>query len=137
MPISLIFLVREFRATSLATRVATFQSLINAFSDLQTRISQDAESARIYNVGTRQTEELSDQEHRQFNEIMATTFNLYEAMYYQFSRGLLEPTLWAGWCLCMRKQLGMPGVASWWEEKRHFYSKAFNEYVDSGKCPDT
>jgi hypothetical protein len=133
--ISIIFLGREVGAAAFATRLNSYQSVVDGFAALESRISHDKASAEVYETGLHGLDKLDEIDFRQFSEFMATTFNLYDSMYFQYINGVLPASLWSGWCQYMRQQLKYPGVAEWWELKRHIYSKAFADYVDSGACP--
>lgn len=133
--ISIILLGREVKAAAFSLRLNSYQSVVDGFSALEARISHNSASAEVYESGINGLEGLDEIGYRQFSEFMATTFSLYDAMYFQYSHGVLPATLWSGWCLYMREQLRWPGVAEWWEKKRHIYPKPFVDYVDGGTCP--
>jgi hypothetical protein len=132
---SIIFLGREVRAAAFATRLNSYQSVVDGFAALESRISHDKASAHVYETGMHGLDNLDEIDFRQFSEFMATTFSLYDSMYFQYRNGVLPASLWSGWCQYMRQQLKCPGVAAWWELKRHIYPKAFADYVDGGTCP--
>ncbi len=133
--ISIALLGRELKSAVFSVRLNSYQSVVDGFADLESRISHNRASATVYETGIHDMSRLDAFDFRQFSEFMATTFSLYDAMYFQYSNGVLPATLWSGWCLYMREQLRCPGVAEWWEKKRHIYPKPFVEYVDSGLCP--
>ncbi|MGB7708297.1 MAG: hypothetical protein WBL95_01900 [Microcoleus sp.] len=132
---SLIYLAIQVKESTKATKGATYQSIISAWAELESRISQDDEVARIYKLGLTTLEKLNENEFTRFNELICSFFNMYENLYYQYKNKLLEEELWAGWCLNMREDLKHKGAAAWWNSKSHLYSKSFREYVNSGKCP--
>lgn len=133
---SLGFLYFQIRASTRSTKASTYQSIIDSFARLEERISRSQETGRLYDDGRKNgLESLSEGERRQFREIMATMFTLFEAMYDYFENGLIEKTVWGGWCRYMREQLDFPGVANWWKRRQHVYGVNFRKYVDSGSCP--
>jgi hypothetical protein len=133
--VSLIYLAIQVKESTKATKGATYQSIISAWAELESRISQDDEVARIYKLGITNLDKLNENEFTRLNELIRSFFNLYENLYYQYKNKLLEEKLWAGWCLNMRNDLQKKGAADWWNSKSHLYSKSFREYVNSGKCP--
>lgn len=133
--VSIYLLGREVKSAAFSVRLSSYQAVVDGFSALESRISRDKESAEIYEEGLKGLGNLDPVGFRQFSEFMATTFNLYDLMYFQYSSGALPGELWSGWCLYMREQLKCPGIAEWWERKRHLYPKPFAEYVDGGTCP--
>ncbi|RUS93960.1 hypothetical protein DSM106972_094970 [Dulcicalothrix desertica PCC 7102] len=133
--ISLLYLARQVQESTKAAKGATYQAIISSFAELEALITQDEQVARIYTLGKKEPNSLSENEVTRFNEIMSTFFNLYENLYYQYKNNLLEEELWAGWCRNMRTDLEETGAAKWWENKGYLYSKSFREYVKLGKCP--
>ncbi|MFB2838082.1 hypothetical protein [Floridanema evergladense] len=115
--------------------ISTYQAIITAFAEIKTRISQDAELARIYMLGKESRDKINDTEFVRFDELMCSFFNLYEDLHYQYKNKLLKEELWAVWCINMRNDLAQPGVMAWWKLKSDLYNKNFSEYVNSGKCP--
>ncbi|MBD1930427.1 MULTISPECIES: hypothetical protein [Cyanophyceae] len=133
--VSLIYVAIQVREGTRAAKGATYQSIITAFAEIESRISQDAEVAGLYGSGQANIDNLNETEKARFNELMYSLFNLYENLHYQYNNKLLEEELWAGWCQNMRDHLAQPGVAAWWKSKNYLYAKSFCKYVNSGKCP--
>lgn len=133
--VSLIYVAIQVREGARAAKGTTYQSIISAFAEIESRISQDAEVARLYKLGQVSINELNETEKARFSELVCSFFNLYENLHYQYKNKLLEEELWAGWCRNMRNHLAQRGVEDWWESKSYLYSKSFREYVNSGKCP--
>lgn len=133
--VSLIYLAIQVKESTRAAKGTTYQSIISAFAEIESRISQEAEVARIYHSGKASLDKLNETELARFNELICSFFNLYENLHYQYKNKLLEEELWGGWCRNMRDDLAQPGVAAWWKLKSYLYSKNFREYVNSGKCP--
>jgi hypothetical protein len=134
--VSLVYVAIQAQASTKAIKGATYQSIIAAYADIEARISQDAETARIYRKGCDNPEALVEKEEQlRFRELVCSIFNFYENLHYQYKNKLLDETLWAGWCNYMRLKLEYPGIAKYWEDNGCLYSKDFREYVKSGKCP--
>ncbi|CAD5967443.1 MULTISPECIES: hypothetical protein [Planktothrix] len=133
--VSLIYVAIQVRESTRATKGATYQSIITAFAEIESRISQDAEVAKIYRLGQASSDKFNETQLARFNELMSSFFNLYENLYYQYNNKLLEEELWAGWGQNIRDHLAQPGVAAWWKSKSYLYAKSFREYINSGKCP--
>jgi hypothetical protein len=107
--VSLIYLAIQVKESTKATKGATYQSIISAWAELESRISQDDEVARIYKLGITNLEKLNENEFTRFNELICSFFNMYENLYYQYKNKLLEEELWAGWCLNMRNDYDKKG----------------------------
>lgn len=132
--ISLIFVVREIRLNTKAVRGSAYQSVINTWAEIESRISQDKEVARIYRQGRADMSQLDENEQIRFGEVLSSFFNLYEGMYYQYRDGILLQEHWKGWCENMQQDLKHPGVREWWEEKQRLYGDSFRNHVNQGRC---
>ncbi len=127
---SLIYLARQVKISTKTTKGATYQTIINGVAGIETRISQDKETARIYKVGCENPAQLNDIETVRFNELISSFFNFYENLYFQARENLVDKELWKGWRKNILDDLNKPGIAAWWDEKKEFYSKSFKEYID-------
>ncbi|WP_404790156.1 hypothetical protein [Altericista sp. CCNU0014] len=134
--ISLIYVSIQIRDGSKSVKSQTYQSIISSYAEIEARIGQDSETAKIYYLGCEHPEKLcSEEEEIRFTQLICSIFNFFENLHYQYKTGLLDEHLWAGWCELMRSKLKKPGVNQYWEENCYFYSKDFREYVMSGRCP--
>ena len=134
--ISLFFVSIQIRDGTKSVKSQTYQSIISAYAEIEARISQDSETARIYYLGCKRPEKLTTEEERiRFRQLICSIFNFFENLHYQYKTSLLEESLWAGWCELMRKKLENKGVKKYWDENSYLYSKDFRKYVESDKCP--
>ena len=133
--ISLVYLARQVHENTRAMKSATYHSIVDAFASLESLITQEEELANIYQMGLKELNQLNKNQVTRFNKIIASYFNLYESLYYQYENHLLDEELWMGWCRYMRSQLEAPGIKSWWQSKSHLFNRSFRDYVSSGKCP--
>lgn len=131
--VSLLYLARQVKISTKSTRGATYQTIISGVASIETRISQDDNTARIYKLGTEVPEQLNDIEMVRFNELISSFFNFYENLYFQAKEDLLAPELWEGWSKNLMDDLNKVGVAAWWEDRKVFYSESFRRYVDERK----
>lgn len=129
--ISLIYLARQVKISTKATKGATYQTIINGVASIEARISQDKEVARIYKVGTADPAQLDGIEKVIFNELISSYFNFYENLHFQADQDLVDKGLWKGWSKNLIDDLQKPGIAAWWDAKKGFYSDRFRKYVDT------
>lgn len=133
--VSLVYVTIQIRDGAKAVKSQAYQSIITAYAEIEARIGQNAETARIYHIGCKYPDELNDEEKIRFMQLMGSTFNFFENLHYQYKTNLLEEGMWAGWCKLMIIKLKIPGVKKYWEDNGYIYSRDFREYVDFGKCP--
>ncbi len=133
---SLVYLARQVRDSTKATKGATYQAIVDSIGNLEERISSDAEVTRIFRTGQKSLETLNSDERLRFSLLMFSFFNLYENLFYQYRNNLVEEELWASWCRDMRTLLSRPGVVKWWDNYgSKELTRSFCEYVASGQCP--
>ncbi len=106
---------------------------MSVYAEIEARISQDSEAARIYRLGCDEPEALEKDEALRFRELVCSIFNFYENLHYQYKNNLLDEVLWEGWSNYLKIKLEYPGVAKYWETNGKLYSKDFREYVKR-KC---
>ncbi len=129
--ISLIYVALQVRDNTKAIKGATYQSIISAYAEIEARISQDPETARIYRQGCKKFESLTEDEALRFTELVCSIFNLYENVHYQHKNKLLDESLWLGWSEDMKIRLKEnPGLANFWKKKRKLYNEDFRKYVN-------
>ena len=128
--VSLLYLARQVKISSKSTRGATYQTIINGVANIETRVSQDDNTARIYKLGTETPDKLNEIEMVRFNELISSFFNFYENLYFQAKEDLVDPELWEGWSKNLLDDLKKSGVATWWDDRKSFYSNSFRTYVD-------
>lgn len=131
--VSLVYVSIQIRDGAKAVKSQTYQSIITAYAEIEARISQDAETARIYHIGCKYPDKLNDEEEIRFTQLICNIFNFFENLHYQYKTGLLEECLWSGWCKLMINKLedkDNPGVQRYWKENSELYSKDFCKYVN-------
>ncbi len=133
--VSLIYAAIQIRDGTRAVKSQAYQSITAAYANIEARIGQNTEIAKIYHVGCKYPDKLNDEEKVRFTQLMSSTFSFFENLHYQYKNTLLEESMWAGWCKLMIARLEIPGVKKYWEDNSYMYSKDFRQYVDSGKCP--
>lgn len=138
--VSLFFVSIQIRDGTKSVKSQTYQAIISAYAEIEARISQDEEIARIYYQGCENLFSLKAQEEKEiFMQIICSQFNFFENLHYQYQNGLLEESLWAGWCKSMINMLKKPGINEFWRNKHELYNKDFRicvlKCLESGKCP--
>lgn len=130
--ISLGIAVKQIRDGTNAIKGQTYQSIISAYAEIEARISQDPETAKMYNDGCKNQNNLTPENKIRFEQIICSIFNFHENLYYQYDSGLLDEHLYAGWCKLLRKTLSQKGVKQYWKKrnKEGVYSSKFHVLVN-------
>ena len=130
--ISLGIAVKQIRDGTNAIKGQTYQSIISAYAEIEARIGQDPITAKMYNDGCKNQENLTPENKIRFEQIICSIFNFHENLYYQYDSGLLDEHLYAGWFKLLRKTLSQEGVKQYWIErdKEGVYSSKFQDVVN-------
>jgi hypothetical protein len=129
--ISLWYVSKQARDAAKAIKGQTYQSIISAYAEIESRIAQDSEMANIYNIGRHIPEQLSPIDKIRFEQFMCSIFNFFENLYYQNENGLLDEHLWSGWHKLMESNLKETGFQDYWKDHSYFYSERFSKYIES------
>ena len=62
---------------------------------------------------------------------ISAVFRYYETSYLQHRKGKLDQELWDNVETQLRDMATAPGVGSWWEMRRHWFSSEFGSLFDS------
>jgi hypothetical protein len=131
--VSLLYLAVQIRQGAASVRATMFLTSSANQSEMASHVVQDAELARIYRVGQRDFESLTEDEQIRFITYFATLFRTYEQMFQQDRMGLLDPEVWEGRREAMLRFLRRPGVQTMWRFRRHAFSKSFRDLVDAAR----
>jgi hypothetical protein len=128
--VSLIYIGLEVRQNTAATEAATGQSFVASMNSYVGLINSSANLADILDRGAEGLSNLKTSEIIQFGAFLDQCFINYENYYYQWRNGVLDSRLWSIYRHALADLLLQPGQQEWWETKRHWYEKEFQEYVN-------
>jgi hypothetical protein len=113
---SLVYLATQIRQNTRATRVATYQDLIDSYQQGQVNIAYDAEVSELYRMGMEGSDQLSEADEFRFNWLLGTRMMAFDNAMYQFQSGMLSPDRWQVMLGSLRFTLSSPGARASWEE---------------------
>ncbi len=70
--VSLVYVAIQIRDGAKAVKSQTYQSIITAYAEIEARIGQDAETARIYHIGCKYPDKLNNEEQIRFTQLICT-----------------------------------------------------------------
>ena len=65
---------------------------------------------------------------------MISLFRSYENIFYRYSQGMIEPSVWQGWATSMTRQFWRPGVQAWWPDWRDHCHADFRSFLESSQA---
>ena len=127
---SLIYLAVQIRQNTRSVRAATHHSSARAATETQNVFAQSNDVARIFHAGSRELEELTEDERQRFHAMLLSIFLWYEDAFFQYQRSMIDREVWEGRQRSLLGQLKLPGIASWWARRSEFFARSFVSYVD-------
>jgi hypothetical protein len=128
--VSLLYLAVQIRQNTRSVRAATHHSSARAATETQNFFGQSNDAARIFLAGSRDSEELTEEERMRFDSMLLSIFMWYEDSFFQYQQSMIDGEVWEGRQQALLGQLKRPGTASWWSRRSKFFARSFVSYVN-------
>ena len=128
--LTLGYLAVQIRQNTRSVRAATHHSSARAATETQNIFAQSNDLARIFRIGSRESEELTEDERQRFDAILLSIFMWYEDAFFQYQQSMIDREVWEGRERSLLGQLKRPGTASWWTRRSGLLAHSFVSYVD-------
>jgi hypothetical protein len=128
--ITLVYLARQVRQNTRATRLSTAQSIATAARDWNRPLLQDPELAWTFQVGTEDPTQLDEKEQARFIELCFSLFRMFEDAHYQYHSGALDPSVWKGYEKLYAAYAKAPGFQAYWKERRDTFRPEFRAFIE-------
>jgi hypothetical protein len=133
--ITLIYLARQIRQNTLATRLSASRSVATAAREWNAPLLQDADLAWTFQVGTEDPTQLDEKERARFTELCFSLLRMFEDIHYQYHNGALDPETWHGYEELYGAYAKAPGFKQYWEERRDTFRPEFQRFIDGYGTP--
>ena len=127
--VSIIYLAVQIKQNSRLVRSSGYQTAVQVANEVMESLSSDPETSRIFERAQESYDDLSPDELRTARAMFLRVFMYYEAFFYQYKDGVVDPDIWEGRRKMMINLLTMPGVASWWAQYCDVFGAGFRTYV--------
>ncbi len=121
--VSFIYLALQIRQNTRAMRNSTYQSALESSNQVTELILAHPHLERIYRVGRRDLSQLTDDERPQFRMLIDQFLNVFETMFLQYQRGMLDEDFWRARQAGLRILVSHPGVRSFLEPRRERWDR--------------
>lgn len=128
--ISLIYLAIQVRLQSKENQMSLVNSLTQQWGEALRAFASDRELYDIWMRGVGDFYALSPIERGRFSAILVNLTQIFEALHFHHRQGRVDPGLWEGFDNRLRDVFATPGVQSWWDIRRHWHTRRFQEHVD-------
>lgn len=130
--ISLIYLAQQIKQNTDEMKLNAARNATKDLSEFLMLPAGSEDFADIFVRGFNDFANLKSLEQVRFFAFMHKYFRTAEATLFQFNRGALDPDLFDGHSHQFFSLTSLQGARHYWNERRSWYSKAFQEYVDLG-----
>ena len=110
-------------------RQSTELEMLSAWNQLGAMRNESPELMSLYDRGRSGYENLDQEEIRRFEMLCYPQFNIYQALFHQYERGVLTKDVWEAQERNLKLALESPGVRSWLEKNLPRYSDSFTKYL--------
>ena len=132
--ISFVFLAVQIRQNTKTVQTSTYQAVLDSARSDTELILAHPHLERIYRLGRRDLNDLTDDERPLFRMLVAQILLNHELLFLQHQRGVIDAEFWRGRQEGLRALLSQPGVRKWWKEAplvHRYYVTGFRQLVDS------
>jgi hypothetical protein len=131
--VTLVYLALQIRQNTRATRAASFHAVTDARNRVNVSISESAEMARIFMVGSEDRSALSPEDRVRFDLTCLSYLHVVESMHYQAMVGAGEKGLVDAEARSLASLLSDPGVRDWWYENPHAFGPRAGDHQTRGR----
>ena len=128
--ISVTGLAFRTRQNTQSLRTLTYSRSLDRLASIQSRLSGDADMARLFAVGMRKPDELSAGDRIRMTWVLYEMFGAFEFMFDQAHEKALPADVWKRWAATVSWWLSLPGVRAWWRAKPAPFNPRFSAFVD-------
>jgi len=126
--------VQVHRSTRVA-KIAAQDSAASALRDVTKPYMENAELARIWQIGLENLSALSPEDQARFFHAAYQILKAFETIHTHYAYGLLDLELWKGWCDVLRHDIVAPGIAHYWQLRGDLFSERFQKFVQGLERP--
>jgi hypothetical protein len=131
--VTLLYLAKQIRENSRATRVAAMQSAMMAGQQLAMLPAQDVAVARVLRIGLIEPARLDENEFQQFRYLLMGMLRVAEDLFVQHAAGVIDDETWAARARSYRTLFSLPGGRQIWNSSdayRDDFQAWMNAYLD-------
>jgi hypothetical protein len=133
---SLWYLAIQVHRSTRVAKIAAQDSAATALREVTKPYMENAELARIWQIGLENFNALSPEDQARFYHAVYQFLKAFETIHTHYVYGLLDRQLWAGWRELLRHYINAPGMVHYWELRRDLFSERFQKFVHELERPE-
>ena len=128
--VTLLYLAAQIKQNSSLLRSSGYQAAAQSGNQFLDTLASDPNNRRVFHIAQENYDELEGEDQLLARVLFQELIVHYEALYYQFEDGVVDPDLWDGRKRMLLNFLQMPGFASWWQTWGSMFGTKFREYIE-------
>jgi hypothetical protein len=132
---SLLYLALQVHRSTRVAKIAAQDSASTALRDVTKPFMENAELARVWQVGLENLSALSPEDQARFFHAAYQFLKAFETIHFHYAYGLLDLELWEGWRELLRHYIAAPGMAHYWKLRQELFSKRFQQFAHGLERP--
>ena len=130
--ISLLYVAREVKQNTKATKSTTYQAIHDAEDQYWSSLSSNKELSIIWNQGLKNgMSSLNTDEQTQFTISIRRLIYMFQNVHYQRRKDVVDNELWNAWVASLDEFLSEPGFQDVVQLTKPHLSSYFNDLIDS------
>ena len=126
---SLWYLAVQVHRSTRVAKIAAQDSAATALREVTKPYMENAELARIWQVGLENLSALTPEDQSRFFHASYQFLKAFETIHTHYVYGLLDLELWEGWRELLRHYIASPGMGNYWKMRHDLFSARFQKFV--------
>jgi len=128
---SLIYVGIQLRQNTAAIKITTAQAFTDTWNSYISTLNLAPQLADIFYRGLTGTSQLKGGEVTQFYAFLSQAFTTYQSFFIQRQKGVVDEGYWTSYVQAIHDLMSNKGTREYWEFRHHWYTKEFQDYVNS------
>jgi hypothetical protein len=128
--LTLGYLAVQIRQNTRMLEASVLSATTNAHVAFNHLLGSDAAAARVFQVGLENFPSLSENEQRQFLNLLRAAFISYEHAFFSYRKGLLDAEVWSRYLRGLKDMLQLSHVSVWWKARKGAYTESFVSAIE-------
>lgn len=129
--LSVLFLAVQARLGIQMLRDAAQRNHMDKHQSISRMMAENPQLAELWSRGSKVgIAKLNDAERAQFVNFVSYVLRIWEELFLQHQRGLIDEATWQANMLIVRDTKPLPGARDAWAVRQHLFTEAFQEFFD-------
>lgn len=128
--VSLGYLSTQIKHQIREARVTAVHSLTENFRGFLQALAESEDLAAIWARGINDFAGLTPIERLRLSCALGNAFRIFDTLYNYYVEGIIDATAWATLEAPVNDLIAYPGIQSWWQTRKHWYSVPYQARVD-------